>query len=162
TMLLGINWFQKVQVQIHFNEQKLLFRYLEKSNEIPIIQTHEDKLEIPQKAYSSDEDDFFTTYESEDDLDEVESYHTDDASTDNEEFELVKVKTLNEKQQTEALCILKKFGGLFSSELENEFSTPNFSQKAADMGNINGIHKKDKTLEPLPNLEGQADSYTKE
>ncbi|CAG8799070.1 20130_t:CDS:1, partial [Racocetra persica] len=86
TMLLDIDWFQKVRARIHFDEQKLLFRYLGKSNEIPIIQTCEDKLEIPQEAYSSNKDDFFNTYESEDDLEEVESYHTDDISTDNEEL----------------------------------------------------------------------------
>ncbi|CAG8724341.1 31754_t:CDS:2, partial [Racocetra persica] len=48
------------------------------SSNISIIQIYEDKLEISQEAYNSDEDNFFNTYESETNLDEIESYYIDD------------------------------------------------------------------------------------
>ncbi|CAG8821111.1 31751_t:CDS:2, partial [Racocetra persica] len=83
-----------------------------RSSEISIIQTRDDKLELPQETYSSDEDDFFDIYE-EKDLEEVKSYHTDDTQTEDEEIE-----TLDEKQQAEALRILQESRGLFASGLD--------------------------------------------
>ncbi|CAG8721828.1 16163_t:CDS:1, partial [Racocetra persica] len=125
--------------------------------QILIIQTHEDKLEIPQEVYSSDENNFFNTYESEDNLDKVKSYHIDGIQTDDEKLflnpwkdvyspaiylttikeistssnsnkpelspteivnRLVNVEILNNEQQIEAIHILEKFCGLFTSGLD--------------------------------------------
>ncbi|CAG8773199.1 21153_t:CDS:2, partial [Racocetra persica] len=59
-----------------------------KSNKISILQTREDKLEISQETYSSNKDDFFNTYKSEDDLEKVESYYMDRGQTDDKKLYL--------------------------------------------------------------------------
>ncbi|CAG8522101.1 6330_t:CDS:2 [Racocetra persica] len=87
--LYAIKQHEKPDIETKPNwKERLKIGYLEKSSEISIIQTHEDKLEIPQEAYSSDENDFFNTYESEDDLEKVVSYHMDAAQTDDKELYL--------------------------------------------------------------------------
>ncbi|CAG8740566.1 10452_t:CDS:2, partial [Acaulospora morrowiae] len=77
-MLLGMSWFKKLHARLYFDEQKLIITHEGESIELPIYQEKEAKLEEPEEEKKEDyeEDDYFDTYE-EEDLDEVESYLTD-------------------------------------------------------------------------------------
>ncbi|CAG8455607.1 13803_t:CDS:1 [Acaulospora morrowiae] len=77
-ILLGMSWFKKLRACLYFNEQKLIITHKEESIELPIHQEKEVKIEEPEeKEENYEEDDYFDTYK-EEDLDEVESYLTDD------------------------------------------------------------------------------------
>ncbi|CAG8763880.1 34935_t:CDS:2, partial [Racocetra persica] len=92
----------------------------------------EDLLVEPQETFS-DGNNFFNQYESEE-IEEVESFHTDEAMTNEEDLPITplenkyspaiyltsieKVLTFEEKQVKEATLILKEFSKLFATGLD--------------------------------------------
>ncbi|CAG8540458.1 5013_t:CDS:2 [Acaulospora morrowiae] len=78
-MLLGMSWFKRLCTRLYFDEQKLIITHEGESIELPIHQEKKAKIEKLKEEEEENykKNDYFDIYK-EEELDEVESYLTDD------------------------------------------------------------------------------------